>query len=122
MRSINMSSLLAVLIILAGCAAPATRPSAERGGSEPASQPAPTQSRALTIAVRYEVNELGANTVGRRPSPAVKRLFNGGLSMIDGKGQLQPYLAAAVPRLNTDTWRVSPDGRMETVYTLKPNL
>lgn len=33
-----------------------------------------------------------------------------------------PYLAEALPQLNTDTWTVSPDGRMQTTYRLKPNL
>src|SRR5205823_288854 len=27
-----------------------------------------------------------------------------------------------LPQLNTDTWRVFPDGRMETTYRLKPGL
>ncbi len=33
-----------------------------------------------------------------------------------------PYLAEAVPQLNTDAWRVNPDGTMETRYRLKPNI
>jgi peptide/nickel transport system substrate-binding protein len=74
------------------------------------------------IAVRYEVNDLGSNTISRRPSLATKRLFNAGLTLIDGKGATQPYLAAGLPQLNADSWRVSPDGRMETTYRLKPNL
>ena len=27
-----------------------------------------------------------------------------------------------MPQLNTESWRVFPDGRMETTYALKPNL
>ena len=114
--------IAAALIVLAGCAPPAAAPSRPPTQGEPAPQTAAAPTRTLTIAVRYEVNDLGANTVGRRPSPAVKRLFNAGLSLIDGKGQAQPYLAASLPRLNTESWRVAPDGRMETTYTLKPNL
>jgi peptide/nickel transport system substrate-binding protein len=33
-----------------------------------------------------------------------------------------PYLAEALPQLNTGSWRVLPDGTMETTYTLRPNL
>lgn len=40
----------------------------------------------------------------------------------DERGIAQPQLAEALPRLNSDTWRVFPDGRMETSYRLKPNL
>ena len=114
--------LVTLLVILTACASPSpSAPTAQRN-VEPGNQPAATQSRTLTVAVRYEVNDLGAKTIGRRPSPAVKRLFNAGLTLIDGKGAIQPYLAETVPQLNTGTWRVGADGSMETTYTLRPNL
>jgi ABC-type transport system substrate-binding protein len=50
------------------------------------------------------------------------RLFNAALSMIDDKGAPIPYLAESLPQLNTDAWRVFPDGRMETTYRLRANL
>jgi len=50
------------------------------------------------------------------------RLFNAGLDLLDDRTVAQPYLAEALPQLNTDSWRVLPDGRMETVYHLRPNL
>jgi len=53
---------------------------------------------------------------------ATPRLFNAGLAILDGQESPQPYLVEAHPQLNTDTWRVFPDGRMETVYRLRPNL
>src|SRR5207245_6963273 len=34
----------------------------------------------------------------------------------------QPFLAETQPQLNTDSWRVFPDGSMETAYRLKANL
>lgn len=51
-----------------------------------------------------------------------KRLFNAGLTVDDEQRQFLPSLAEALPRLNSDTWRVQPDGRMETTYRLKPGL
>ena len=42
------------------------------------------------------------------------RLFNAGLVVVDDRGNGRAYLAESVPELNTDTWRVLPDGRMET--------
>jgi peptide/nickel transport system substrate-binding protein len=42
--------------------------------------------------------------------------------MNDDQGRPLAYLAEALPVLNTDSWIVLPDGRMETRYHLKPNL
>ncbi|MEA2639970.1 MAG: peptide/nickel transport system substrate-binding protein [Chloroflexota bacterium] len=50
------------------------------------------------------------------------RLFNAGLADLDAHGTPYPYLAEALPQLNTDSWQVLPDGRMVTTYRLKPNL
>jgi peptide/nickel transport system substrate-binding protein len=51
-----------------------------------------------------------------------KRFFNASMSLMDGAGGIHPYLAETLPQLNTDSWRVLPDGRMETTYRLKSNL
>jgi peptide/nickel transport system substrate-binding protein len=56
------------------------------------------------------------------PRAAGDEVLNANLSFVDERGQAQPYLSAALPQLNTETWRVFPDGRMETTYHLKPNL
>src|SRR5204863_9329809 len=48
--------------------------------------------------------------------------FNVGLAIADERGTLVPDLATALPQLNTDSWKVNPDGTMETTYRLKPNL
>jgi peptide/nickel transport system substrate-binding protein len=50
------------------------------------------------------------------------RLFTAGLDMNDDRGVARPYLAEALPQLNSDSWRVFPDSTMETRYRLKPNL
>jgi peptide/nickel transport system substrate-binding protein len=51
-----------------------------------------------------------------------RRLFNAGLVQFDDREVARPYLAEARPQLNTDAWRVFPDGRMETVWKLRPGL
>jgi peptide/nickel transport system substrate-binding protein len=58
---------------------------------------------------------------GSVPSDAI-RLFNASLFMHDERAVPQPYLLESRPQLNTDTWRVFPDGRMETTYRLRPGL
>jgi peptide/nickel transport system substrate-binding protein len=50
------------------------------------------------------------------------RLFNAGLALTDDKGLARPYLAETLPQLNTDTWKVFPDGSMETTYKLRSGL
>jgi peptide/nickel transport system substrate-binding protein len=50
------------------------------------------------------------------------RLFIAGLDLNDDRGNPQPYLAEALPQLNTESWQLFPDGTMETRYHLKPNL
>src|SRR5206468_7659418 len=51
-----------------------------------------------------------------------QRMFSAFLDLYDDQGRPQPCLAEALPALNTDSWTVFPDGRMETRYHLKPNL
>jgi peptide/nickel transport system substrate-binding protein len=51
-----------------------------------------------------------------------KRLFNASLYLSDSQGVPRPLLLEQGPQLNTDTWRVNPDGSMETIYRLRPNL
>jgi peptide/nickel transport system substrate-binding protein len=50
------------------------------------------------------------------------RAFNATLDIEDSREDPRPYLAEALPRLDSDSWRVLPDGRMQTTYRLKPNL
>jgi peptide/nickel transport system substrate-binding protein len=49
-------------------------------------------------------------------------MLNAFLDLYDDQARPIPYLAEALPVLNTDSWIVFPDGRMETRYRLKPNL
>lgn len=50
------------------------------------------------------------------------RVFNAELDTVDAHDRPMPYLAEALPQLNSESWRVFPDGRMETTWKLKPNL
>lgn len=79
--------------------------------------------RTVVIAVRTEGDTLAAKSltnVGTNVIPADP--FNAGLIVKDYHDEPHPYLAQELPKLNTDSWRVLPDGRMETTYQLKPNL
>ena len=81
----------------------------------------PTQSRTLVVAHRHDPPSL-APKVAASNTANTTRLFNAALTLFDAQGAPRPYLAEALPQLNTDTWRVFPDGRMETLYRLKDGL
>lgn len=109
--------LLTFALAVAACGAP-TSP----GPSGRADDAAARAARTLNLGVRYEIGELAAKWSTGITSGATKRLFNAGLTLVDGRGAIRPYLADTVPQLNTDAWRVIPGGSMETVYRLKPGL
>ncbi len=113
-------ALLCGALLAFGCAAPAA-PS--RDGSGPVSLNSPTTpSRTMTMVVRYEVTDLAGKIPGSSSPVVTKRLFNAALALIDGQGNARPYLAEALPQLNSESWKVFPDGRMETMYRLRPGL
>ncbi len=74
------------------------------------------------MVVRYEVSDLSSKISGPSSPSLTRRVFNAALALADTKGKVHPYLAESLPKLNTDSWRVFPDGRMETTYKLRPNL
>ena len=111
---------------LAACAPPpraAQVPSAPAAGGPVQSVPA-QPSKTLVMITRTEPDSLaGTSMTASGTSIASKRrLFNAGLTLMDGDINPLPYLAASLPQLNTDSWRVFPDGRMETIYPLRPNI
>jgi peptide/nickel transport system substrate-binding protein len=53
------------------------------------------------------------------------RLFNAAIALggeVEEGGPAFPYLVERLPEVGSDTWRVFPDGRMETTYLLRPGL
>jgi len=78
----------------------------------------------MVMALRVEPATMAPRGLGSAAvaTKASGRLFNAALDLIDDRNLPRPYLAEALPELNTDPWRVYPDGRMETTYRLKPNV
>jgi peptide/nickel transport system substrate-binding protein len=76
----------------------------------------------MNLGVRYELGDVAAKVSAGITSAATKRLFNAALALVDGTGAPRPYLAETLPQLNSESWQVFPDGRMETTYRLRPNL
>jgi peptide/nickel transport system substrate-binding protein len=109
--------------VIAGCAPPI--PGAGRPSQNPGESPPATASRTLVMAGRAEPVQLGVRIVPDSTGVAItasRVLFNGVLALLDERGVPSPQLAESLPQLNTDSWQVFSDGRMETTYRLKPNL
>jgi peptide/nickel transport system substrate-binding protein len=119
-------SLVVGLIILTLAACAPSRPSGSGEGQRPSDSGQAAQqrtARTLVLAGRAELPSLSPNplqALGFTTGSALK-LFNAGLALNDGRNP-RPYLAEALPVLNTDSWRVFPDGKMETVYRLRSGL
>jgi len=117
---IRLLGLLA-LVSLVGCSPAPPGTTAPTSAEEAA---APRVERTLIMALRVEPQTIAARPLGS-PAVALKasgRIFNAALDLIDDRNIPRPYLVENLPQLNTETWRVFPDGRMETMYRLKPNL
>jgi peptide/nickel transport system substrate-binding protein len=108
-------------LVLTGCqpAAPSALPS-----SQAPAPSAPRVSRTLVMLTRVEPVSLATKPLQQAGTllASTRRVYNATLALLDDRGIPRPYLAEALPQLNTDTWRVFPDGRMETTYRLAPNL
>ena len=113
-------------VVLATSCAPSPSP-APPGQPGQSARPAGVPKR-ITTALRGDPKALSEaiNTAAGGSSSAGVRelepLVNAGLLNMDPKGNLQPLLAEGAPTLENGQWKLNPDGTMETVWKLKPNL
>ena len=120
-RRIGVVSIGLMMVLAVSACAPASTPGSPSRDSR---SPGAASQRTLVIAYRAELPSLAAKPLvsfSAALNPALF-LFNANLDYADERGVPHPWLAEALPQLNTDTWRVFPDGRMETSYHLRPNL
>jgi peptide/nickel transport system substrate-binding protein len=122
-RSRSFGLWVLLMLFATACSGPAAPT-----GSAPSAAIAPEQasqpSKTLVVIVRAEPPSLNAKpfrSLGLTADLA-GRMFNAGLTIRNDAGVPTPYLAEALPQLNTDTWRVLPDGTMETTYRLRPGI
>jgi peptide/nickel transport system substrate-binding protein len=113
---------LVLSLALTGCAGPSA-PAPPQAASQ-AAAPAQRASRTLVAIARVEPASLTSKSLTQLgiASATTTRLFNAGLMLMDERDNVQPYLVERLPEINTDSWRILPDGRMETTYRLRPNL
>jgi peptide/nickel transport system substrate-binding protein len=117
MRTLWYCAAIAVILI-AGCSPVGERPSPADTAVRP------NAARTLTFLVKVEPVHIGPldGAASAFSSDVIEGLFRAALTQRDQFRVPQPELAEALPQLNTDTWKVFPDGQMETTYRLRPNL
>jgi peptide/nickel transport system substrate-binding protein len=117
-----MNARFFYLVPLAVIALAACAPAAP-GGSSAAQDTSATvsQSRTLRIVARVEAPSF-AEPGGASKVAIPLRMFTAGLAAKDSSETPYPVLAETLPQLNTDSWKVFPDGKMETTYHLRTGL
>src|SRR3954452_4248190 len=114
MRTSRIVVLASLAVLIAGCtpAGPATPPPQP---SQPAPASTPAAERVLTISILKEPDFIAAQAPlpSQNATDFYTRMFNAYLDLYDDQSRPLPYLAEALPQLNTDSWVVFPDGRME---------
>lgn len=115
-----ITGLLAVALIACTTAPDRqARPGPNSGGANerrPVRIVAAIQSDPGTL--NFDVNPPGAGVPGL---DVLETLVSSGLTTIDNTGQVRALLAEAVPTVENGLWRLFPDGRMETSWTLRAN-
>ena len=115
--------LALVATICSACVPAAPSPArSDPAATRPLAATVPT--RTLVMAIRVEPLYLSSKALlsAGLLLTTMLRLFNAGLALRDDRGEPRPYLAEALPEINTPSWQVAPDGRMTTTYRLRPGL
>src|SRR5438094_3909662 len=121
----DLAVLVFFTVSVAACA-PATPSPAQRleGAGSALESASAEPGRTLVAVVGSEPQDVAVRGLRERGVALFlsKRLFNANLALLDERSTAHPYLAEALPQLDTDSWRVFPDGRMETTWRLKPGI
>src|SRR5713226_1020416 len=108
MTRIPFFSAILAAIVVAGCA-----PAGGSSTTAPAAEARP--ARALTVMDRTEPPALTGVASGGTTGSSAASFFSAGLTFTNDQALQQPYLAESLPKLETDSWKIFPDGRMETI-------
>ncbi len=118
-RSFRMSWSLALVLVLAACS-----PAAPPGSSPPGQGNGAAAPKVVTISLNedppsmWDVATQVGGAGGRQLLPVVSQF----LAMIGADGTPYPRLLAELPSVERGTWKLHPDGTMETIWRLRPNV
>jgi len=124
MKALKAATLtgIAVVVVLSGCTAPGGS-GATRGAGDSVAPAAPKRINAAIMSSPPSISRdnLIAGSGTYQGGDVLEELLTGGLTQRDSVSQLRPELAEAVPSVDNGLWKVFPDGRMETTWTIRPN-
>ena len=126
-RSFSALSL-AVVLLGAACAPQTNR--AGSGPSSPSQAEAPRAPKVLTIAMQRELKDFtrfsGTAFGGGQPGSGnnqIAKIAHNYLAFEErGTGVIEPQLAAELPSVEKGTWLINPDGSMDVIWKLRPNV
>ena len=117
--SVPITMLLSAGLLVLSCAPQAVSPQ-DTSGSQQNQKGAPSTLRIGTRKVPTEGLILFQGTSVGGPESGVT--FHAGLITFNERGEVLPHLAERIPTIESGDWRVSPDGRMDVVWKLRPNV
>lgn len=118
--------MVLVLLVTSACAPSAAPPSSGGGAAAVSSSRGP---KTLTLAVQRELKGFakftGVAAGGGNPGAGnnqVSKIGHSYLALEDETGTFVPQLAFELPAVENGTWRINPDGTMDTTWRLRPNI
>lgn len=127
-RVVNTSTrgglvLLIAVVLLVGCAQPRSQGPGPGGDATTASGQPASGPKKLIAAIRgnpkFASAVLNRGGGGRIDGgPELGGLSSSGLSVQGPSGEFLPVLSEQLPTIENGLWKLSPDGRMETTYTI----
>ena len=116
-----MAALVSASFLVGACG-PASDPAARQTApSSVASGPKRITAAIMSNPPTISADNVAAGSGTYQGGDSLEELMNAGLSHMDELGRRRPQLAEAVPTLENGLWKVLPDGRMETTWTLRAN-
>ena len=124
LRRPGVVTLLGLLIFTAGCA-PQAPPSSPAAGGQGSISSAPSAPKVLSIAIQREPGSLGI-TLGESGvaggAANVDPIVHNGLTAEFETNKYRPQLAEELPSVERGTWKLNPDGSMDTTLKIRPNI
>src|SRR6266536_1068579 len=111
---------IATMAVLVACSPAAS----SRGGGAPEQSGVPAGPKILTLAINEDPKNFwdGINGGGGSGARQLGHMVNQYLAVIGSDGTVYPRLLAEMPAVDKGTWTVSPDGRMEVTYKVRPGV
>lgn len=118
-------SFAALAVLVVGVTACGTRAPADAGPAGGAQQAPPQAPKILTMAIQAEPSTVGvsfgdSSVAGGAAN--VKAIVHDGLGVEYLISDWRPLVAVELPSLERGTWRINPDGTMDTTFQIRPNV